>query len=115
MLSVCRHYKTLAGIFQNMMHGGTLPNTLRRFMQEPMSPHESQPDVGSSSYQEATPNSCSRSSPRREGRLRSPPPQKNPHVVPTRNENLQMENRARSLQRQRYHETVANESIARSL
>ena len=79
--------RNMAGIFQNMMPGGTLPDTLRRFMQEPMPPHESQPDVGAGSYQEATPDSRSWSSPHRGGRPRSPPLRKNPHVVPKRNEN----------------------------
>ena len=77
-------------------------------MQEHTPPHESQPDVESCSYQEATPNSCSRSSPHWEGRSRSPPPRKNPYVVPTRNENALMENRAKSPQRRRYYEIVAS-------
>ena len=66
--------RDVVGIVQSMMLGGTLPDTLRRFIQEPMPPHESQLDVGSGSYQEATPISCSRSSPPREGRPRSSPP-----------------------------------------
>jgi len=98
----------MVGILQNMMPGGTLPNTLRRFMPELVSPYESQPDMGAVSYQEATLDSHSQSSPRREGRSRSSPPRKNPHTVLERNENPRMENRARSPQRRRYLETVAS-------
>jgi len=47
-----------------MMSEGTLPNTLRSFIPEPMQPHESQPDLGVDSYQKATPDSHSRSSTR---------------------------------------------------
>ena len=100
--------RDIAGVLQSMMLGGTLPDTMRRFMLEPMPPHELSPDVGANSYQEATPNSHSRSSSYQEGRPRSPPPRKNPHPIPKRNENLRMENRARSPQRLRYHETVAS-------
>jgi len=75
-------------------------------MSEPMPPYESHPDVGVSSYQEATPDSHSQSSPCREGRPR--PQRKNPHAVPKRNENPRMKNRARNPQRRRYHETVAS-------
>ncbi|XP_052176685.1 uncharacterized protein LOC127790989 [Diospyros lotus] len=52
----------MAGVLQSMMPGGTLPDTLKKFMP----PLESQPEAGDDSYQEATPDSHSRSTPPRE-------------------------------------------------
>ncbi|XP_052171587.1 uncharacterized protein LOC127787565 [Diospyros lotus] len=85
--------RDMAGVLQSMMLGGTLPGTLKKFMP--------QPEVGADSYQEATPDSHSRSTPRREDRPKSPPPRRNPHSVPQRNENPRMENKTRSPQRRR--------------
>ncbi|XP_052197344.1 uncharacterized protein LOC127804512 [Diospyros lotus] len=54
--------RDLAGILRSMMPGGTLPDTLKKFML----PLEPQPEAGADSYQEATPDSQSRSTPPRE-------------------------------------------------
>ena len=61
----------ITGILQGIMPGGTLSDTLKKFMPKPMSLHKSQPDVGANSYQEATPDSHSWPSPHQEGRPRS--------------------------------------------
>ncbi|XP_052189845.1 uncharacterized protein LOC127799663 [Diospyros lotus] len=96
--------RDMVGVLQSMIPGGTLSDTLKKFMP----PLEPQPEAGADSYQEATPDSHSRSTPPREGRPRSPPPRRIPHSVPRKNENPRMENRTRSPQKRRYHETVAS-------
>jgi len=77
-------------------------------MLEPMQPHEFQLDLEANSYREATLDSHSRSSPHWKNRLRSPPPRKNPHITPKRNDNPQIEDTVRSPQKGRHHETVVS-------
>ena len=78
--------RDMDGILQGMILGGTLPDTLKSFMLESMPSLEHQPNMGADSYQEATPDSHSRSTPRREDRPRSPPPRRNPYALSRRNE-----------------------------